>query len=488
MDTRPNILLIMTDEMRGDCIGAAGHPDVKTPHIDTLAAYGVRFENACSACPTCVPARAALFTGMSQKHHMRVGYEDRIPWNYEHTLAGELTKAGYQTQCCGKMHVHPLRSLQGFMSIDLHDGYLHEYRKSFRPFYDNQYVADDYMHFLKNQLGSDADIIDTGLGCNSWVSRPWPYAEKLHPTNWATDRSLDFLRRRDHDKPFFLMTSYVRPHAPYDAPQAFFDMYRGKDLRPPFVGDWDDLDELEAKHLINCNSTGPKDRQLIYDQMVGYYACITHVDYQIGRILQTLDDYDLARNTVILFVSDHGEMLSDHAIVRKSRPYHGSIHVPLIISGSVADVPVRNYVNSSLVELRDVMPTLLDFAGADIPDSVDGISLKGGVISRDFDTGREYIHGEHTLDKLNSNQFIVTKTDKYIWYSKDGREQYFNLAIDPYETKNLIGDKAYRAEIDRLRALLIFELKGRPEGYSDGKQLFAGRETRVWLGDTVAEP
>ena len=125
MDKRPNIILLMADQMRGDCLGIAGHPDVKTPFLDALAAEGVRYENAYSACPTCVPARATLYTGMSQEHTGRVGYEDLVPWDYPHTLAGELSKAGYYTQCVGKMHVHPLRNNLGFHDVRLHDGYLH---------------------------------------------------------------------------------------------------------------------------------------------------------------------------------------------------------------------------------------------------------------------------------------------------------------------------------------------------------------------------
>ena len=119
---QPNIILLMTDQLRGDALGYAGHPDVKTPYLDTLASRGVAFDRAYSACPSCIAARAALHTGMEQSHHGRVGYEDSIPWRYEHTLAGELTKAGYYTQCVGKMHVHPLRNYLGFNNVDLHDG------------------------------------------------------------------------------------------------------------------------------------------------------------------------------------------------------------------------------------------------------------------------------------------------------------------------------------------------------------------------------
>ena len=172
MDKRPNIILLMADQMRGDCLGIAGHPDVKTPFLDALAAEGVRYENAYSACPTCVPARATLYTGMSQEHTGRVGYEDLIPWEYPHTLAGELSKAGYYTQCVGKMHVHPLRNNLGFNDVRLHDGYLHAYRRPTTPSYEDQRVADDYYWWLKQQLGVDADPVDTGLDCTAGSCAP----------------------------------------------------------------------------------------------------------------------------------------------------------------------------------------------------------------------------------------------------------------------------------------------------------------------------
>ena len=141
MQERPNIVLLMTDQMRGDCLGIAGHPDVKTPYLDSLADMGTLYTNAYSACPTCVPARATLHTGMSQRHTGRVGYEDGVRWDYEHTLAGELSKAGYYTQCVGKMHVHPLRNYLGFHNVRLHDGYLHAYRAPDVPYYESQKVA-----------------------------------------------------------------------------------------------------------------------------------------------------------------------------------------------------------------------------------------------------------------------------------------------------------------------------------------------------------
>lgn len=475
MDNRPNIILLMADQMRGDCMGVAGHPDVQTPFLDSLAADGVMYPNAYSACPTCVPARATLYTGMTQRHTGRVGYADRVAWRYEHTLAGELSKAGYQTQCVGKMHVHPLRNNLGFHDVRLHDGYLHAYRSPETLSYEDQRVADDYYWWLKQELGIDADPVDTGLDCNSWLARPWIYEEKYHPTNWVASECLDFLRRRDRDRPFFLMASFVRPHPPIDAPQHYFDLYEHKNLKEPFFGDWNDKERMLRDGYSYNAQTTPSNPEYVRQLRAGYYAAITHMDHQIGRLLSALVEQRLIYNTVILFVSDHGEMLGDHLMFQKAKPYQGSVHVPMFLSGPRHLIGNRK-ICEDLVELRDVMPTLLDLAGAEIPDSVDGKSMLKAI-------DREYIHGEHVLGG-DSMQFIVTKHDKYIWYSQTGQELYFDLSKDPHETHNAIGEQQYASRIDELRRYLILELEGREEGYSDGTKLIVGRPPQVVLRES----
>lgn len=481
MKKQPNILLVMTDEMRGDCIGAAGHPDVKTPYLDTLLSNGIYYPNAYSACPSCVPARAALHTGLSQSGHGRVGYQDGVDWNYPVTMAGELTRAGYYTQCVGKMHVHPLRNRMGFHNVELHDGYLNYYRRAQTPYWEDQRIADDYFYWLKDQAGMGCDVTNTGLECNSWVARPWIYNEEVHPTNWVASRSIDFLRRRDRQMPFFLMASFVRPHAPYDAPRWYFDLYRDRELRAPVKGDWNQMDLGVAGWTYNSD-TGPSDPQLIREQQVGYYASITHVDHQIGRIIQELGSQGEAQNTVILFTSDHGEMLSDHGMVRKSRPYQGSIRIPMILYGPKAYTGGSSLVCEDLVELRDVMPTLLAMAGAGKLSGVEGESFLPGSRKEE----REYLHGEHFYGE-KSMHYIVTKTDKYIWYSQTGKEQYFSLTQDPQEQKDLGEDPAAANRKGYLRGCLIKELRGREEGYSDGKRLIAGRPPQRILKTVLSE-
>lgn len=478
---RKNIVLLMTDQLRGDCMGCAGHPDVKTPYLDTLASKGVRFENAYSACPSCVPARAALHTGLTQESHRRVGYADGIRWEYPHTMAGELTKAGYYTQCVGKMHVDPLRNYLGFCHVELHDGYLHYYRDPEIPYRENQKQADDYFHWLKQEKGIDCDVTDTGLECNSWVARPWIYEEKYHPTNWVTDRSIDFLRRRDPDMPFFLFTSYLRPHPPFDAPQCYFDMYRNKELTPPVVGDWCDEEALRARGRIFDSDTGPLDPELVREMQIGYYACITHLDHQIGRLIQALVENKLYDDTIILFVSDHGELLGDHHLFRKSRAYQGSSCVPFLVSGGGFRPEKPGSVKTDVVELRDVMPTVLEAAGVQIPDSVEGISLWNTALKESGTPEvREYLHGEHTLGEASSH-WIITRDEKYIWYSQTGEEQYFRIAEDPDELHNLIGSETAKERVEALRGLLIQELQDREEGFVREGRLVTGCEPIVWL-------
>ncbi len=471
---RPNILLIMTDQMRGDCMSCAGHPDVKTPYLDTLASEGVRFSHAYSSCPSCIPARAALMTGMSQEKHGRVGYKDGVPWRYPHTLAGELSKAGYHTECVGKMHTHPLRNSLGFHHVKLHDGYLHYYRSGSTPSYEQQQVADDYNYEMKSRLGIHRDLTEQGVECNSWVVNPWQFDISLHPTHWVTDGCIDFLRRRDREQPFFLMASYLRPHPPFDPPEKYLNYYLGRDLTPPAVGDWEEALGFLPNGQRYDSTNAPADPELRRIAMAGYYACISHLDHEIGRLMMAMNDADALTNTVILFLADHGELLFDHNLFRKSMPYEGAAHIPCIIKAP----EIKSGVSDEVVELRDIMPTLLELAGAPIPDTVDGQSLLPTM--REETPLRPYLHGEHAIG-ARTNHFIVTKEMKYAWYSQTGKEQLFDLKNDPKELHDLSDDPAYAAECAKLRGYLIEALTGREEGMVEDGKLVVGRTYRPLL-------
>ena len=467
----------MCDQFRGDCLSFANHPDVKTPYLDSLAADGVFFTNAYSATPSCIPARAALLTGRSQKGHGRVGYEDHVAWEYDHYLAQEFNLGDYQTQCIGKMHVHPPRLTCGFQNLILHDGYLGCYRDHSIPHWMHQEVHDDYLYDLQTALGRDADFNASGPECNSWITHPWIYEERLHPTNWVADKSIRYLKTRDHTRPFFLMSSFVRPHQPLDPPASYFNMYKDKNLRKPASGDWNHIEKTKEYGFFYDSIYGCSDEINIQNAMAGYYASITHVDHQIGRIITTLKEEGAYDDSIILFTSDHGEMLFDHSLWRKVFPYEGSTHIPFLIHIGKNIAPILPHKVDGVVELRDIMPTLLDLCELPIPDSVDGISLKEHILN-EHQHIRNYLHGEHSFHSHYSNHYIVTETDKYIWYSETGQEQYFDLVKDPFETHDAIHDIQYLQRIHDLREHLILELANREEGYSDGTKLFAGKSAQ----------
>ena len=474
----------MCDQMRGDCLGIDGHPDVKTPYLDTLAADGMLFENAYSACPSCIPARASLFCGKTPAGTGRVGYRDGVDWEYDHMLAAEMRDGGYQTAVVGKMHVHPPRLGCGFEHMRLHDGYIGHYRKANLPHWMHQNVSDDYMRFLKNELGEFADVNGTGVENNSWIAHPWIYEERLHPTNWVVDESIRFLETRDRTRPFFLMTSFVRPHPPFDAPQTYFDLYRDAELREPAAGDWDDVEATQRDGMVLDSIHGCRDAELRRQAMAGYYACITHMDHQIGRLITALENDETYGDTVIVFCSDHGEMLFDHGLFRKVLPYEGSTRIPFIIHvgknvAAARDGRARG-TSESVVELMDLMPTLLDLCGLPVPEGVEGSSLVG-ELTGSAKLDRAYLHGEHSRDVEQSNQWIVTPHDKYIWFTQTGIEQYFDLDADPREATDLIDRPEHAARIAELRAALVAELEGREEGYVEDGKLVVGRTPAVVL-------
>lgn len=476
-DQPANIILIVVDQWRSDTLGCAGHPCVRTPHLDRLAHDGIRFTNAYSATPTCVPARAALLTGLSQKRTGFVGYDETRDWHYETTLAGTLADAGYHTQCVGKMHVKPYRNLMGFHHVVLHDGYLH----SVQARRDDYTLYDDYLPDLRRRLGRpEADYLDSGIGCNGYAVAPWPYDESLHPTTWVTDQAVDFIhRRRDPSRPFFLKVSYHRPHPPLDPPMSHLWYYQQADIEipQPIAGDW--ADEWHLPHGTSPESPVPHDPAQIRLARQAYYAQCTHIDTQINRLTHALWRDKATTNTAIIFISDHGEMLYDHHQTGKAMPFEASAGIPCIIQPprSGKDAALRNRVCDTVVELRDVLATCCDFAGVapeDRPDT-DGISMIGAA--RGSET-RDYLHGEHERG-TESNQWLTDGRQKYIWWSQSDREYLFDLENDPTEMHNIAGPRP--DDVAMWRHRLIAELDGREEGFVAEGKLVAGRPQKPLL-------
>ncbi|RRD45952.1 arylsulfatase [Tessaracoccus sp. OH4464_COT-324] len=487
---RPNIVLICADQWRGDALSIEGHPSVRTPYLDALADRGTRCTRAYSASPTCVPARMTLFTGLSAASHGRVGYQDGVPFDVATTLAGEFKKAGYQTQAIGKMHVYPERARVGFDDVLLHDGYLHHSRGRGRPveFYD------DYLTWLRQQAGENAvsDYLDDGLHCNSVVARPWPRDERLHPTNWVVTKAIEWLYRRDPTVPFFLYLSFHRPHPPYDPPAWAFEQYLDDEPHPVPVGDWvADYAEFRNDHRPYSHVAQYSKRDMHRTQ-AGYYGHMSHIDGQVERFLEALGEFGID-DAYVAFTSDHGEMLGDHNMWRKAYPYEGSARIPFLLQGP--GIPEGSTVQE-VIELRDVMPTLLECAGLPAPQGIDGRSVlplittedepadSAGARATSTGTWREYLHGEHTV-LGQSLQWIRTRRHKYVWLSGSGREQLFDLDADPQELHDLSADPDHAAVLARLRGHLLESLAGREEGYVADGQLVSGRQPRLVLAGVV---
>ncbi|MGJ6980817.1 arylsulfatase [Aestuariimicrobium soli] len=479
-DARPNIVLICVDQMRGDALSAAGHPVVRTPWIDSLAAQGTRFEHAYSATPTCVPARVALFTGKAQENHGRVGYSEGVPFQEAHpvTMQGCLGEAGYQTQAIGKMHVYPERARCGFDNVTLHDGFLHFARQHG----DRHLEAnDDYLRWLRRQPGmADADHTDHGVGCNSHIARPWDKPEAYHPTTWAVTEAIDFLDRRDPTVPFFLYLSFHRPHAPHDPPAYAFDQYRDAEMPEPPVGDWVDAFADHRKDFTAEGEHGAQHPDMHRRAVAGYYGNITHIDNQLNRFLEALSDHRVLANTAFVFVSDHGDMMGDHHFYRKTVPYEGSARVPFLVTlpGGRPARPVADEV----VELRDVLPTVLDIAGVPCPDGVDGRSVLP-LMESEAGSWRDDLHGEHVhaVFGWQSVQWVTDGRRKFIWWSGSGLEQFFDLEADPQECHDLTGDPARADEVAQWRSRLVEHLRDREEGFVDGDSLVVGRPVHAEL-------
>ena len=457
MPKRPNLLLITTDQQRGDCLGCDGHPCVETPNLDAIAESGARFRNAYTAVPSTTPARAAMMTGMNQWNHGRLTMTGSDSLEYPATIAGELAAAGYQTRAVGKMMVYPQRKLYGF-----HHTVLDESGR--RP---GRFTS-DYLRWFKEHAPRGVGYRDHSVRWNSWMARPFHLPEQYHPTHWTADEGIRFLLDRDPTKPFFLLLSFARPHSPYDAPQVYFDMYLGNPKVPkPPIGEW----AKKFDHKV-ADVDAPRTRRSddeIHRARSGYYGNITFIDHQIGRVLYDLQrtDRDALNNTFILFTSDHGDMMGDHFHWRKTYAYEGSARVPFLVQYPEHWNLPRGRVLEQVVEMQDIMPTFLDAAGADIPDSVDGDSVLK-LCRGDQGGWREYVQGEHTscYGREHGMQYLTDGREKYIWFHHTGEQQFFNLEQDPCECRDLADDPAAQDRIRLWRSRLaeINQARGDPRG------------------------
>ncbi len=457
---RPNLLLILTDHWRGDSLGRLNHPVAETPHLDSISLKGVTFVNAFTPCASCIAARRSLMTGMRPSSHGMLGYQDGQPWPYHHTLAGELSRAGYQTINVGKTHFHPQRLHLGFEEL---------------------VIPSDYDEWIERETKLVRARYAHGVQGNSWMARAHPLPEIQQEETWLTNQAMERLNKRDPERPFFMCLSFNGPHPPWCPPEYFFDLFMSKDIPQPIVGDWAQDYAGNPSHPLDVNAWhGKIAPELNHRARAGYYAYLAYIDAQIGRFVEYLSRSGLLHDTMVVFTSDHGEMLGDHHLWRKVNASDPSARIPFIVQPPSGWTPRHDEEDASLIGLEDIMPTFLDAAGVDIPGTVEGKSMMP-LLKGDAMAWRSYYHHEHAPCYAPDYAYqCLTGTEwKYVWNPIVGTELLFDRVNDPHELCNLALSPDHADVAGYWRSLLARELQGRPESLSDGEKLRTGN-VPVW--------
>ena len=468
---KTNILFLMTDQHRADCLGCNGNPIIKTPNLDSLASNGAVFSAAYTSTPSCTPARTGILTGLSPWNHGMLGGYQIAP-RYPYELPRAMAEAGYYTFAIGKLHYHPQRNYHGFCGA-----LLDESSRVVSPGF-----VSDYRQWFKKRA-PDLKYDATGIGWNDYRARAYALPEELHPTRWTGDTAVKFLRKYDRDEPFFLKVSFARPHSPYDPPERFMTMYNESDMPAPHIGEWAGKFAPIDDELDNSPWHGNFGIEQARKSRRCYYGSVSFIDEQIGRIIQVLEERGWLENTLIVFTSDHGDMLGDHHHWRKTYGYEGSARIPMIVRwpASMGIESERGAVITQPVELRDVFPTFLDAAGEEPAQRMDGMSLLR-LVRGDTTGWREYIDLEHSVCYSFENYWngLTDGVWKYIYHAHDGSEQLFNLKDDPGELNDLASDSRHTETLEKWRQRMVDHLSERDERFvKDGKLVVRKEEVTL---------
>lgn len=441
MSTKPHVLLISTDHWPAALLGEAGHSAIITPTLDELARSGTRFTNCYSECPVCIPARRTLMTGTPPKTHNDRVFKPMEPMPELPTMAQTFRDNGYQAYAVGKLHVYPQRNRIGFDDVIL--------AEEGRP---QLGAIDDHDLFLADE-GFAGQGFAHGMSNNEYSYRPWHLPEHTHVTNWAAREMSRMIKRRDPERPGFWFLSFCHPHPPLVPLQSYLDLYMDIDIDRPFHGSWSkNFDELPFPlQQIQGKSAHIKDAEIRRIRRA-FYALCTHIDHQLRIVIGTLREEGLLDDTIILFTSDHGDMLGNHGLWAKRLYYERSANVPmLLVGGSNQRVP-HHQIDDRLVGWQDIMPTLLDLAGIEIPDTVEGLSMAGQET-------RDALYGE-CGENISASRMLRSQRHKLIYYPVGNRTQLFDLQEDPDELNDLSESAAHATIREDLTQQLVAELYG----------------------------
>jgi arylsulfatase len=473
-----NILFIMGDQHRGDCIGADGANWLKTPNLDKLSNEGVLFTNAYASVPSCLPARTSILTGMSPWLHGQLGYTEIPAYKYE--LPQLFSDAGYRTHAVGKNHFAPMRNTHGYQTVELEEAW-HTALKGNEK-------CDYTLWFEKN--APDKDINASGLHYTDHRGGvAFPFADELHPTHWTAQRAINFLESYHEDNPWLLKVSFQRPHPPFDPPQKWLDYYKTVDIPNVNIGDWAEKkygDKIGLMAELKNPTSGNFPKEEIEASQRAYYAAISFVDEQLGRVLEALEKRGELENTLIIYTADHGDMMGDHYMWRKCRPYEGSTRIPMIIRwpNQLQLKANRGQMREEPVELRDILPTFLDAAGLKKPKIMDGASMLNILKNKRW---RKTLDLEHAQIYEKDNAWVAL-TDgqyKYIYFTLTGQQQLFDLKNDPHEMNDLAKEadlENNKNRIKKWRKKMVKHLQIRGEQWVKNGDLMI-QEKSIYYGE-----
>jgi len=417
-----NIVFLFSDEHTGTVVRNSGHPTVRTPHLDHLSDQCYTYDNAYCNYPICTPSRLSMLTG--QYPHQVDAWDLGAILDRKHKTWGDyLNEAGYETVLCGRTHFNGKDRLLGF----------------------SDRLLDDLPRWCNTSGRPPRRTPDDRRGSNSHVSECGPGDhEHTKYDQEVADLAIDFLQTKaasSSEKPFLLYCGFMHPHFPLIPPPEFYALYDPDSLELPDT--WDE--PLESQHPIiqhhrwAWRNDIPPPEDTVRCALASYYALVSCLDAQIGRILNAIDSSGLGENTVVIYTSDHGEMAGSHGIWQKQCFYESAVKVPLMLR-------MPSYENKRIaqnVSLVDVLPTLLEIADMDKPSDLPGESLLK-VVRNPYDTPRAVISEYHDRGMLNAG-YMLRQGDYKLCYYVGSQPQLFNIAIDPLENSDLALNPEYTA-------------------------------------------
>lgn len=454
MPNRPNILFIVSDQMTAALTGVYGHPVVQTPSLERLAEKGVRFDAAYTPFPLCSPGRACIMTG---RHASAIGAWDNgalLPAD-QPTFAHYLSNAGYDTVLSGKMHFIGPDQLHGFrrrMNTDIYSS-------------DFDWVKPEWIAIKEDRGQNPEEVMSKrpqynargytgeGVQIDRWHT-PLSHDEEVH------FRAIEYLRaqgrvQRDHADaaPFLLCASYHHPHEPFWPPQEYWDLYEDAEIElPEFPANLDETYSALDRSLNAYHGTrryNLRDPEGLYRLRRAYYALTTYMDRKVGELLDTLEANGLAENTIVIFTSDHGDMLCEKEMVQKRCFYEWSCRIPLIVRFPDGWKGGTTYTQP--VSLLDLLPTFAELAGVETLLPHDGLSL----LTQLAETATDRIVYAQAHEAVGM-PCIMARQGQYKYnYIHGHAPQLFDLAADPGEWRNLATDLAHQQQADRLRQAIL---------------------------------